>query len=336
MSDVKKPAQTTSNGHGFDAGFDAFLREEDSRLVTLYRKLPHPEPDAALDAYVRAHAHRALREDVDAAAPAGKLRARRWLPTFGAAATLVLAAGLAWRLMPSASPTREAASGAATAPGATQGERATPMPATAAPPTSVDATAQYRHKLHRVIAGKPESSATADNAGAEAKPAASIPAPPSAIDEPAAFPPSTKSAPPAAVAPPQRAAEPAEVPEAETSLASVVAAAHQPPLREAADVERAVAAQAFVAGAAAGGSSFAIGPDPSSAPSRYRWEIAATAAAPARSGVYPPDPPPPAAWVEIVRAMLRDGRRDAARQALADLRARHPDFRVPSDLRGLE
>jgi hypothetical protein len=55
-----------------------------------------------------------------------------------------------------------------------------------------------------------------------------------------------------------------------------------------------------------------------------------------RSGVYPPDPPPPRAWVEIVRAMLRDGHRDAAKQALAELRSQHPDYRIPADLRGLE
>jgi hypothetical protein len=67
---------------------------------------------------------------------------------------------------------------------------------------------------------------------------------------------------------------------------------------------------------------------------RYRWEIAAGAAM--RSGVYPPDPPPPRAWVEIVRAMLRDGHRDAAKQALAELRSQHPDYRIPADLRGLE
>ncbi|HEX7915027.1 hypothetical protein [Rudaea sp.] len=74
-----------------------------------------------------------------------------------------------------------------------------------------------------------------------------------------------------------------------------------------------------------------VRPDPSAA-ARYRWEIADGT----RSGTYPPDPPPLAAWVEIVRAMLHDGHRDAARRALADLRAHHPDFRVPSDLRGLE
>ncbi|HEX7915575.1 MAG TPA: hypothetical protein VF497_07490, partial [Rudaea sp.] len=103
MSDIKKPSQTGANEHGFDAEFDAFLREDDSRLAALYRKLPHPEPDAALDARVRAQARRALNEGAEAAL--ARPRARRWLPAFGAAATLVLAAGLVWRVMPPASPT---------------------------------------------------------------------------------------------------------------------------------------------------------------------------------------------------------------------------------------
>jgi hypothetical protein len=82
---------------------------------------------------------------------------------------------------------------------------------------------------------------------------------------------------------------------------------------------------------------FTIEVDPSG-PARYRWQIAdeVSVAAQARNGVYPPDPPPLAGWVEIIRRMLRDGHRDAARQALAELRAHHPDYSVPGDLRPLE
>jgi len=120
--------------------------------------------------------------------------------------------------------------------------------------------------------------------------------------------------------------------EAETARsASTAAAVPSPELREAASADRAAATQAFADRTAAGGSSFVVTPDPS-ALARYRWEIVGGT----RAGIYPPDPPPLAAWVEIVRAMLRDGHRDAAQQALTDLRAHHPDFRVPPDLRGLE
>ena len=59
MSDIRKPRQTASPGQDLDAGFDAFLRENDSRIKTLYRKLPHPEPDTELDSRVRALARRA-------------------------------------------------------------------------------------------------------------------------------------------------------------------------------------------------------------------------------------------------------------------------------------
>lgn len=357
MSDIKKPSPAASDERGFDAEFDAFLREEDSRLAALYRKLPHPEPDAALDVRVRAQAQRALNEGVEATAQTGTQRARGWLPAFGAAATLVLVAGLAWRLMPPNSPTHEAATVADTAATtAVQGERAAPPPAPVTPPAQpaaapipMDADAQYQRREQRAVAAKPESSAAANNTGAAAKSAANgtlaaapkvaapAPATPPASAEPRAFPPQVveqqraKSAPPAIAAPAPPPPPPAAM-EAETARpASTAAAAPSPELRKAASSDRAAAADAFVDRAAAGGSSFVVTPDPSS-PARYRWESADGT----RGGFYPPDPPPLAAWVEIVRAMLRDGRRDAARQALADLRAHHPDFRAPADLRGLE
>jgi hypothetical protein len=116
--------------------------------------------------------------------------------------------------------------------------------------------------------------------------------------------------------------------EAATSTAALATTPHQ-----ASNENRAQAEQALSDGVVEAGPLPTIQPDsPGSA--RYRWEIAAGAAM--RSGVYPPDPPPPRAWVEIVRAMLRDGHRDAAKQALAELRSQHPDYRIPADLRGLE
>jgi len=366
MSDIKKPSQTTPPEHGFDAEFDAFLREQDSRLAALYRKLPHPEPDAAIDAQVRAQARSALRMPNEAAAqasrPVARSRAQRWLPMFGAAATLLLVAGLAWRLVPPTTPPRRetAAIADTPAPGVAQSERTVPMPAPtvpppaqpATPPVPVDATAQYRHTPN-TVAAKPESSIAADNAKTDAKSnaggalaaAPKIAAPASATPpgsaEPTAFPsraveqPRAKSAPPpvAATAP----SPPPAAMEAETARSAArAAAAPAPELRESASADGAAAMQAFADKATAGGSSFVVRPEPS-APGRYHWEIGGgPTAAPARDGIYPPDPPPLAAWVEIVRAMLRDGHREAARQALADLRAQHPDFRLPPDLRSRE
>lgn len=91
-----------SSNEKFEREFEDFLNEEDSRLGTLYRKLPQPEPDAKLDAAVRAMAHRALNPQLVATPRAnGRRRPARWVPALGAAAGIVLAAGIAYRLGPS-------------------------------------------------------------------------------------------------------------------------------------------------------------------------------------------------------------------------------------------
>jgi hypothetical protein len=88
-----------SSNEKFEREFEAFMNEEDSRLAALYRKLPQPEPDAKLDAAVRSMAHRALNPQLVATPQAQSQRRRaRWLPVFGAAAGIVLAAGIAWRV----------------------------------------------------------------------------------------------------------------------------------------------------------------------------------------------------------------------------------------------
>ena len=90
--------------------FDAFLRDDDSRLAALYRKLPQPEPDAQLDARVRALAQRALLSETAAVpAPSGTRKRPRWLPAIGAAAAFALAAGIAWRAGPQMWPVRDKA-----------------------------------------------------------------------------------------------------------------------------------------------------------------------------------------------------------------------------------
>ena len=92
----------SSGNEQFEREFEAFLREEDSRVAALYRKLPQPEPDARLDAAVHAMAHRALNPQL-VATPRPESRRRRgghWLPAFGSAAGVVLAAGIALKLGP--------------------------------------------------------------------------------------------------------------------------------------------------------------------------------------------------------------------------------------------
>jgi hypothetical protein len=98
----------SSGDKNFEREFDAFLNEEDSKLAALYRKLPQPEPDAKLDAAVRSMAHRALNPQLVATPRRAERRGpARWVPALGAAAGIVLAAGIAWRLGPSLHDDRE-------------------------------------------------------------------------------------------------------------------------------------------------------------------------------------------------------------------------------------
>lgn len=349
MSDSRKP----SPGQ-FDAEFDAFLREERSRLAELYRKLPHPEPDAALDARVRARAGEALREHAQTAATQTRTphaRVHRWLPALGAAATLVLVAGLAWRLVPTMTTTREATPAAQILPPAApaQSENTAAAPAPAAkpaleplPPTPPEAASRAPQALPRTeaegtplpaAAPKIEAESVNDAAAALAKAAA----PEIAAPAPPAFSPAEQEhkrnapvPPPPALAAPDSPAPAARRRET-AKIALTPAATANPAVAESVD-----AAQAR-AGAAAAGPAAMIEPEHSGS-ARYRWKVVGGSAAGTspRSGIYPPDPPPLQAWITIIRRMLRDGHRDAARMALADLRSRHPDFRVPADLRDLE
>jgi hypothetical protein len=89
----------------FEREFEAFLADEESGVAGAYRKLPQPEPDARLDAAVRAMAHRALNPQLVATPQRAQARRRRarWIPALGAAAGVVLAAGIAFKLGPSQS-----------------------------------------------------------------------------------------------------------------------------------------------------------------------------------------------------------------------------------------
>ena len=153
---------------------------------------------------------------------------------------------------------------------------------------------------------------------------------PQSASTPAAPPAAAKAAAPAAMES-ARAATTAGYAPAQTASASA-AARQQAPGNRLADTEPSSAG-----GEVQNGTPASIEADPL-APGRYRWQIAGVAAETAtkHNGIYPPDPPPPAIWVDIIHAMLRDGHPDAARRALTDLHRRHPDFRVPADLRNIE
>jgi hypothetical protein len=129
----------------FERDFEAFLSEDDSRLAALYRKLPRAEPDAKLDAAVLAMAHRTLNPHLVATptANAAARRRARWLAPLGAAAGLVLAAGVALRVGPQIWGTRnEAAPAAMRDNGVIQvrpvDEAAPPPPASPPPPPQAE------------------------------------------------------------------------------------------------------------------------------------------------------------------------------------------------------
>lgn len=82
----------------------------EAELKASYARLPQSEPSPALDAAIRQAAAQALREN---ASPTR--RRPRWPIALGTAATLVLAAGLAWRMREAPSPSTAAPSPAAIA-----------------------------------------------------------------------------------------------------------------------------------------------------------------------------------------------------------------------------
>ena len=94
----------SSGNDQFEREFEQFLAGGESRLAALYRKLPQAQPDAKLDAAVQAMAHRALNPQLVAtprATDARRRRRGRWMTALGAAAGVVLAAGIAYKLGPS-------------------------------------------------------------------------------------------------------------------------------------------------------------------------------------------------------------------------------------------
>jgi hypothetical protein len=145
----------------------------EAELATLYRQLPQNEPGPALDAAVLRAAAQALAADAQPAWSIRKTRPR-WLIGLSSAATLVLAAGLAWHMRelppaesaPTSADSVVPAQAAAPAPRAAPAsapippaEPASPMPAVPPPPRMVVAksptptvTAQRKAAADRQVA----------------------------------------------------------------------------------------------------------------------------------------------------------------------------------------
>jgi Meckel syndrome type 1 protein len=170
----------------FERDFESFLSDDDSRLAALYRKLPHAEPDARLDAAVRAQAQRAV---AAVAAPARTPASGRWLPALSVAAVVAVAAGIAFQLGPQLwqRPASRPEVESAAAP-------TTPPPAT---PQPVETTSSMRKAAAPAATAAPVAQAPAtemqemENAASRPAPRA-FPAPAQALRE------STPPPPPAA------------------------------------------------------------------------------------------------------------------------------------------
>jgi hypothetical protein len=344
--------------------FDTFLREDDSRIGRLYRKLPQPEPDAQLDARVRSLAQRALRSDAAVAIPAktSLRRPARWLPALSAAAALVLAAGIAWRVAPQVWPAKDqvvatssldagvAAQNRAAVKGSVEQSSPTDAPGasraqdTAAPAQNAQAPVAPRAPQS---AGAPEPRAR-DKARRAEKPESA----PSAF--PAGAAPATPS-PPAAPAP---AVAEVAAPTRESQYSS--AAAAKLVTGQARDTEKAEHADAASTPAAAQAAAATRAPrvdereqkqladQLEAAPAPMLRKSAPSTATPTNwsdqktsgitsHGAYPPDiPPTQDLRIFVVRQLLQQDRRDDARRALADFRARYPQDQWPPDLRDLK
>jgi hypothetical protein len=167
-----------SGNEQFERDFEAFLKEDDSRLAALYRKLPQPEPDAKLDAAVLAMAHRTLNPHLVATPRASTMARRRtrWLAPIGAAAGLVLAAGVALRLGPQVWSEHSAAPASMRDSGVIEvrpvDEAPAPPPASPAPPpaeapTAAPSASSASMQAVRPMKAKPEPAPVAREMAAE-------------------------------------------------------------------------------------------------------------------------------------------------------------------------
>jgi Meckel syndrome type 1 protein len=361
-----------SSNEQFEREFESFLKDDDSRIAALYRKLPRPEPDAKLDAAVLAMVRRAA-----AATPPARARTPRWIPALSAAAVVALAAGIAFRIGPQVWQARDTRT--------LQNGRANENAVSAAAPAPSAAEK------------KPQSDADAVKDQVAPKSAAPAEPPPQAGAAPAA--------PPPAAAPPARYATPTTQ-EARGQLRKVETAAKRgdepapqafPKQTEAVEKEKTGAA-ADAVGTSQGGALEEraldrkrdenlpsapevpalkmrqdLAPKPMPAPPAaaappVREEPAAPAAepaalpaaetqaksgAPAESMLAAPAPAKaahlaparsndpnaklyPEHWLANIRTMLRVNERDEALRSLAEFRKMYPDYHLPDDLRDLK
>ena len=293
---------------------DPLTPEEQALARRLDQLGPHGEPSPALDARILASARAAQATPVR--------RVRRWPLALGLAASLVLAAGIAWRLRPLPGPMLE------------EGMTRT----AAAPAEAIEGagTAQETPKEKREVPSAPVAagSATASRGRAPAtdEARADTTAPAAAV---------TRSAPVPAPVPLPPPPEPAVVLDAPAPPAPAMAALPPPPPAPPASDAGALPPRAAAAGTPAPIARKAASP---AAQAEEDAGFDAAAAADAASGDEPPEDVPPAtadapavreAWLQRIRELLATGQTEAARASAKEFVRRHPDAPLPDDLRAL-
>lgn len=292
--------------------------EERALAARLARLGPHGEPSPALDARVLAAAHAATSGGGARVASAGRRRGERehgwrrarWPVGVGVAASVVLAAGIAWQMRPLPAPVvpmtthatvaataTDAADSTATMPAAAMVAQPSPVPPGPPPQDTFSVAA-------RETAAAPSKPADARTAAAAKK---SLPPPeePAVVfDEPS--PVDVQAPPPAPPAPPAPMASPVTA-----ATAPVAAQRQQAAARPAASAPQAQAPEAPVFDTGADAPEADVPP--------------ATAASPAVRD----------AWLARIRELAAAGRTDEARASLAEFRHRYPAYAVPEDLRPL-
>jgi Meckel syndrome type 1 protein len=280
----------------------------EAELKASFARLPQSEPGPALDAAIRQAAAQALRENASSAR-----RRPRWPIALGTAATLVLAAGLAWRMRESPSPSAAAPSPAAIAAdaqrmreAAVQDKAAEPAAATEPVPTMKATTSTpaggatpkslpLRQMRRMPAALAPSASKRAATSPEASRTATALPY----IDRsmPAAANATEALKAPAPPAPPS-------LEEIATPSAPQAAGAAQP------------------------------APAPLAAPAPPA-DLPAAAANPAKVTATQPFSMNPAAAKEFdaIRALYAKGERTAARRRLEAVHREHPDWPLPDDLR---
>ena len=327
---------------------EAFLGD-DSRVAALYRRLPKDEPDATLDAAILAQAR---------AAVAPRRVRPRWLPAMGAAAAIVIAAGLAYRIGPQVWTERSAVSEKA--------EQRVAAPASAPVPQQMpsDASAQNAPLPQAPTPPTKASSLETQSVTGSAMRRADVePARDEAKDKLRLEKQDSEDRKAAAPAFAKQAAQGHVQTERQTAVArdelGAAAAQRETPARakaatptaqlDAAPAPRFDAAPApplevspATPAAMAVPAPKPAAPEPSAFPTAAGVSRKAAAA-----------PPPPAAesaqsvadiestlypehWVSDIQKMLKDGRRDDAIRNLVAFRKRYPDYTLPDDLRDLK